>query len=185
MLLDNQTAPSGSMSTGASRLVSHLARMLETARIKADTDYEATKRLVTEASLLLELHLARNAMRAPGQQGLRGLARWQIDRVRKFIDEHLTESIRVSDLSSIARSSPSHFSCAFKRTFGSSPHAYIMGRRIDRAAEMMLNSTAALSEIAINCGFADQAHFSRQFRKTMGHTPSTWRRERAAHPFNR
>jgi AraC family transcriptional regulator len=185
MLLENQTASSGSTSTGASRLVSHLAQILQTARSKADTDYEATKRLVTEASLMLELHLARNAMCTPGQYGLRGLARWQIERVRAFIEEHLTEGIRVSDLSAIARSSPSYFSCAFKRSFGSSPHAFIMARRIQKAAEMMLNSEAPLSEIAINCGFADQAHFSRQFRKTMGYTPSIWRRERAAQPFAR
>jgi AraC family transcriptional regulator len=42
-----------------------------------------------------------------------------------------------------------------------------------------------LSEIAINCGFADQAHFSRQFRRTMGDTPNTWRRERAPRLFAR
>ena len=113
------------------------------------------------------------------------LARWQINRVRTFIDEHLTECIRVSDLSALARSSPSYFSAAFKRTFGASPHAYLMKRRITMAVEQMLGSDAPLSEIAMNCGFADQAHFSRQFRRMMGSTPSNWRRERASRPFTR
>jgi AraC-like DNA-binding protein len=105
--------------------------------------------------------------------------------VRTFIDAHLAESIRVSHLSSLARSSPSYFSSAFKRTFGASPHAYLMTRRISMAVELMLSSDAPLSEIAINCGFADQAHFSRQFRRTVGDTPSTWRRERAPRLFAR
>ncbi|HWM67654.1 MAG TPA: AraC family transcriptional regulator [Steroidobacteraceae bacterium] len=120
-----------------------------------------------------------------GQHTHGGLARWQISRVRTFIDEHLTECIRVSDLSALARTSPSYFSSAFKRTFGASPHAYLMSRRISMAVEVMLGSDAPLSEIAMNCGFADQAHFSRQFRRTMGYTPSHWRWERAPRPFTR
>ncbi len=185
MLLENQTSSPGAASTGAALLVAHLAQMLETARVNADTHYEVTKRLVAEASLLLELHLARSTLPDRCQHAHGRLARWQINRVRTFIDEHLTECIRVSDLSSLVRSSPSYFSSAFKRTFGASPHAYLMSRRISMAVELMLSSDAPLSEIAINCGFADQAHFSRQFRRTMGHTPSTWRRERAARPFVR
>jgi AraC-like DNA-binding protein len=166
--------------------------MLEKARINSDSDYEVTRRLVAEASLMLERHVARcsdpqahesdrDAFKC--EQG--GLARWQINRVQVFIEEHLTERVRVSDLSAVARSSPSYFSCAFKRTFGVSPHAYVMKRRVSMAADLMMNSDAPLSEIAVSCGFADQAHFSRQFRRAMGRTPSAWRRERAPSPFTR
>lgn len=185
MLLDNQTSSPGAASTGAALLVTRLAQMLEAARANADTHYDVTKRLVAEASLLLDLHLSGGTQSGARQQAQGGLARWQVDRVRDFIDAHLAECIRVSDLSCLARSSPSYFSSAFKRTFGISPHAYLMTRRISRAVELMLGSDAPLSQIAINCGFADQAHFSRQFRRTMGATPSTWRRERAPRPFAR
>jgi AraC-like DNA-binding protein len=164
----------------AAQLVARLAEMLEAALINSDSDYEVTKRLVAEASSLIERHVGRAASTEQG-----GLARWQINRVRAYIDEHLTERIRVCDLSSVAKSSPSYFSCAFKRTFGLSPHAFVMQRRVSLAADMMLNGDAPLSEIAIHCGFADQAHFSRQFRRTMGRTPSAWRRDRASAPFNR
>jgi AraC family transcriptional regulator len=183
MLLENQTSSSGAAPSGAASLVARLAQMLETAKDNADTHYEVTKRIVTEASLLLERHLGRNSGPVTGSRGQGGLARWQINRVRTFIDEHLTECIHVSDLSAIARSSPSYFSSAFKRTFGATPHAYLMGRRISMAVEMMLSGAAPLSEIAMNCGFADQAHFSRQFRRAMGYTPSHWRRERAPRPY--
>jgi AraC-like DNA-binding protein len=185
MMLENQTSLQSSAPAGAASLVARLAQMLEAARINLDTDYEVTKRLVAEAYSLLELHLTPHASCEVRRHEKGGLARWQIDRVHAFIEEHLTECIRVSDLSTLARSSPSYFSCAFKRTFGVSPHAYVMSRRISMAVELMLNSDAPLSQIAINCGFADQAHFSRQFRRAMGYTPSTWRREQASRPFTR
>ena len=183
MLLENHTSPPGAVPAGSAQLVARLAQMLGTARDNADTHYEVTKRIVAEASLLLESHLARNTQSLPSQSGM--LARWQINRVRTFIDAHLNECVRVSDLSALARSSPSYFSAVFKRTFGASPHAYLMRRRISMAVEQMLGSDAPLSEIAMNCGFADQAHFSRQFRRMMGSTPSNWRRERAQRPFTR
>jgi len=183
MLLENHASSPSPVPAGSAQLVARLAQMLETARDNADTHYEVTKRIVAEASLLLESHLARSPQPLPSQHGM--LARWQINRVRTFIDEHLTECIRVSDLSTLVRSSPSYFSAAFKRTFGASPHAYLMKRRISMAVEQMLDGDAPLSEIAMNCGFADQAHFSRQFRRMMGSTPSNWRRERAARPFLR
>jgi AraC family transcriptional regulator len=183
MLLENQASSPGPVPAASALLVARLAEMLGTARDNADTHYELTKRIVAEASLLLESHLARGTRAAHSQNGR--LARWQIKRVRAFIDERLTECIRVSDLSALARSSPSYFSAAFKRTFGASPHAYLMKRRITLALGQMLGSDAPLSEIAINCGFADQAHFSRRFRRMMGSTPSSWRRERASRPFTR
>jgi AraC family transcriptional regulator len=183
MQLENQTSSPGAAPAGAAMLVARLAQMLETARDNADTHYEVTKRIVAEASLLLESHLGRGPRVLESQNGM--LARWQVNRVRAFIDAHLTECIRVSDLSALARSSPSYFSAAFKRTFGASPHAYLMKRRITLAVQQMLGSEAPLSEIAMNCGFADQAHFSRQFRRMMGSTPSTWRREKASQPFTR
>jgi AraC family transcriptional regulator len=185
MIPENPTLSTSATANDAALLVARLARMLEAARINSDSDYEATKRLVAEASSLLERHVASSLEREPPRYEQGGLARWQILRVRVFIEEHLTERIRVADLSALARSSPSYFSSAFKRTFGVSPHAYVMGRRINMAAGLMLNSDSPLSEIAINCGFADQAHFSRQFRRAMGRTPSTWRRERASSPFTR
>jgi AraC family transcriptional regulator len=185
MIPENTTMSHSATATEAALLVVRLAQMLQAARINSDSDYEATKRLVAEASSLLERHVARSSDREVQRYEQGGLARWQINRVRVFIEEHLTERIRVADLSALARSSPSYFSSAFKRTFGVSPHAYVMSRRIAMAADLMLNSGAPLSEIAINCGFADQAHFSRQFRRAMGRTPSAWRRERASLPFTR
>jgi len=48
-------------------------------------------------------------------------------------------------------------------------------RRLERAREMMCDARAPLAEIAVAAGFADQAHFTRQFRKAFGFTPGLWR----------
>src|ERR1700761_3088591 len=94
-------------------LVARLAQMLEVARINSDSDYEVTKRLVAEASSLLERHVARNSDQEGQRYEQGGLARRQGNTVRVFIEEHLTELIQVADLSALARSSPSYFSSAF------------------------------------------------------------------------
>jgi AraC family transcriptional regulator len=72
--------------------------------------------------------------------------------------------------------STSYFSSAFKTSFGLSPHNYIVAQRVEFAKQLMLNTSAPLCEIALDCGLADQAHLSRVFRRLTGTTPSAWRR---------
>ena len=110
------------------------------------------------------------------------LAGWQVKRVNRFIDENLTEPILLKDMSAVAQRSTAYFCRAFKRTFGRSPHAYLIDRRVKLAGDLMLKSDATLSEIAQAAGFADQSHFCRHFRQVTGETPAVWRRERMGSP---
>ncbi|HXK39796.1 MAG TPA: helix-turn-helix transcriptional regulator [Candidatus Paceibacterota bacterium] len=80
----------------------------------------------------------------------------------------------------MARLSPCHFSRVFRESFGCSPHGYISRRRVEHAQGLMLSGDAPLSQIALDCGFADQAHFSRTFRSIVGESPRTWRRVRVS-----
>lgn len=105
-----------------------------------------------------------------------GLAPWQVARVKKYIDESLSEPISLDDLAQLVRLSTSYFSAAFKVSFDVSPHNYIVSRRVEHAKHRMANSDASLSEIALDCGLSDQAHLSRIFRRATGTTPSAWRR---------
>lgn len=109
----------------------------------------------------------------------RGLAPWQVRRVMVHIEANLGESIRNKDLAALARVSTFHFNVAFRNSVGRPPHEYLIQRRIERAQGLMLSTDTPLSEIAIECGFADQAHFTRQFRSVCGETPAAWRRARA------
>lgn len=104
-----------------------------------------------------------------------GLAAWQVRRVTAYIDAHLAGSIRNRDLAAAAKLSCGYFCQAFKDSFGCPPHAYIVRRRVERAKELLETTTTPLSQIALDCGFSDQSHFSRIFRRVAGEAPRLWR----------
>jgi AraC family transcriptional regulator len=111
-----------------------------------------------------------------------GLAPWQVCKVLTHIESHIDAPITTAELADLVRLSPFHFSRAFRRSFNDSPHAYLMRRRVERAQGLMLTTTTTLAQIALSCGLADQAHFTRLFRRFAGESPGTWRRARAMAP---
>jgi AraC-like DNA-binding protein len=111
-----------------------------------------------------------------------GLAPWQIRRVLSYVESNLDAPIRNKDLAAVARLSEYHFNVAFRKSVGHSPHEYIIHRRMERAQGLMLSTDKALSEIAAECGLADQSHFTRLFRRFVGESPAAWRRARANPP---
>jgi transcriptional regulator GlxA family with amidase domain len=108
------------------------------------------------------------------------LLAWQARKVRDYFEAHLAGPLRVADVGAVIQRSEAHFSRAFKQTFGVPPHAYLSRLRVERAAYYMLQTDASLSDIALRCGFTDQAHLCKHFRQFMGNTPAAWRRVRRA-----
>ena len=106
------------------------------------------------------------------------LAKWQAQRVHAYVETHLDARLKVSEIARSVHLSSSHFSRAFKRTFGMTVHAWVMRRRIEMAQGMMVSTPHTLSEIALRCGLSDQSHLTRWFRRVVGVTPGSWRRER-------
>jgi AraC family transcriptional regulator len=104
------------------------------------------------------------------------LAAWQARRVVEYIEQHLGAKLTNEDIAAAIGLSKSHFSRAFKSTLGASPMAYVAGRRVERAKRMMVASAESLAEVALDCGFADQSHLNRQFRRAVGMSPGQWRR---------
>lgn len=111
-----------------------------------------------------------------GRTARGGLAPWQARRLVAHVDANLGEEISIADLATFVNLSASHFCRVFKRTFGLSPHAWLMRRRLETARALMLTTSATLSQIALSCGMTDQAHFTRRFRRAIGETPHVWRR---------
>ncbi len=159
-------------------LAGSLLNLLDLAGAEIEADVEKAKLTICRASSMLRVELERRIDSLARDTDLRALAPWQLSRVRSYIDKHLSERIYIKDLSALARRSTSHFCRAFKSDMGETPHSYITRRRLDRAQWMMLTSDAPLSEIALQCGFADQAHFCNRFRCATGQSPAAWRRER-------
>jgi AraC family transcriptional regulator len=155
-----------------------LIKLLDTARKEIERDREAAEALIARASSLLQIEVERSAGTPCRDIASGGLATWQAHRVRGFIESHLEEAIRVEDMSEMVRLSAAHFSRAFKRSIGEAPYTYLVRRRLDRACHLMLTSDTALSEVALACGFFDQAHLTKLFRRFTGQSPAAWRRER-------
>lgn len=100
------------------------------------------------------------------------------DRFRRVLDhiaEKLARPIGVEDMAAVAGMSPSAFSRAFKAAIGDTPHQFLSRFRVERAQEMMLDCDRPLVDIALACGFADQPHLGRIFKKFTGETPKAWR----------
>ena len=148
-------------------------------------DPVAARRCLAEATaLLLTAHALKDAGRrdtaARPAQG--GLAPWQISRVTEFIGANLARAIRIQGLAAMTRLSTGHFRHAFRCSMGESPYAYVLRRRMEHAQELMLLTEDPLSQIALDCGFTDQPHLTRLFRRIVGITPAAWRRLRRVGP---
>jgi AraC-like DNA-binding protein len=150
-----------------------ILRLLEDACTMLERDREAARSIIRRASALLRAE-RQTTERASLLRG--GLAPWQEQRVVKHIDDALRERIRISDLAAITRLSASYFARAFKASFGESPYGFILRRRLERAQEVMLTTDEPLCQIALGCGFSDQAHMTKLFRQFVGDSPGAWRR---------
>ena len=110
------------------------------------------------------------------------LAPWQAKRVAAYIESNISLNFCVADLAAIVRLSISHFSRAFKVSFGQPPITYVKVRRVRHAQILMLNTREPLSKVALDCGLYDQSHLTRLFRKFVGISPSLWRRQFQCQP---
>jgi AraC-like DNA-binding protein len=137
----------------------------------------ASRRNETRTQEILEKALASLSAASSTQVAIGGLAPWQAKRICAHIREHIGTSLRSGDLASLVRLSRSHFSRAFKTSFQETPTAYIMRLRVEVAQQKMRATDRSLSQIALECGLADQSHLCRMFRRIVGQTPHLWRRQ--------
>jgi transcriptional regulator GlxA family with amidase domain len=104
-----------------------------------------------------------------------GLTPWRESLVKQLILERLGETVEVTELARACALSRSHFSRAFKCSTGLSPQDWIRNQRITRAKQLIQNTDLTLTQISLECGFCDQAHFCHIFTRNEGITPFAWR----------
>ena len=107
-----------------------------------------------------------------------GLAPAVRRRVLELMDASATAHLTIDVLAREAGLSPAHFARAFKESVGRAPHQHLLALRLDRARRLLDAPDAALSDVALQTGFADQAHFTRFFKRRFGITPGSLRRSR-------
>lgn len=103
------------------------------------------------------------------------LAAWQLRRATDYIEAHCLRSIRLEELATLTNLSPSHFSHAFKASTGIPPHRWQTRARLEHAKQLIA-ADRPLTDVAVETGFSDQAHFTRVFRKIVGTTPANWKK---------
>lgn len=117
------------------------------------------------------------------QQVNGGLGDKRLQRVLAYIDAHLAENIGLKDMATVAGLGQHHFSTLFGQSMGISPYRYVVNRRIDRAKSQLRRNNFAISDIALSCGFADQSHLTKHFRKIVGTTPRAFRQHELNSPL--
>jgi AraC family transcriptional regulator len=121
------------------------------------------------------LRIHRDAMSSRKAVVPSGLAAWQIRTVRDMALSNLEAQLAITDLAEACRLSRGYFTRAFKTTFGQSPHRWRHQQRIAHACMLLRSMSTAIAEVAVMCGFNDQAHFTRAFKIAMGTTPHAYR----------
>jgi AraC family transcriptional regulator len=141
---------------------------------------QAAHGAILEATWLLRRQLDPQPVIGLVDDGKERLLAWQVRKVLDYIDRHITSRVLVADLCALVWRSEAHFSRSFRATFGFSPHAFVIRRRVELAAKYMLQTDMSLSDIALECGFVDHAHLCKHFRVVIGETPAAWRRAKRA-----
>jgi AraC-like DNA-binding protein len=100
-------------------------------------------------------------------------------RARDLADTRYTEPLDVADLAREAGLSRAHFSAEFRRAFGESPHAYLLTRRLERAAALLRTTDHTVADICMSVGLSSVGSFTSSFRRMFGLSPTAYR---SAHP---
>ena len=107
-----------------------------------------------------------------------GLNAWQERAAKEALIADLSEEPSIANVAAACGLPPGRLARAFRQTTGMPPHRWLRTHRVERAKDLLLGSTLALAQIAYDCGFADQSHFTRVFTAAVGTTPGAWRRGR-------
>ena len=153
------------------RLCGHDQTLLDLARVLARESREGyphgTVFWNETAARFIDVLATRHAMRTKAKPN-GPLTVDILKRLKDFVFEHLDAPLDVATLAKMANRSQFHFSRAFTRYVGVSPHRYVVHLRLRRAVEMVRDGKFGLAEIAAKTGFADQSHLTRWVRRVHG-----------------
>jgi AraC-like DNA-binding protein len=98
-----------------------------------------------------------------------------LQRAKDVADARYFEPLGVDAMAKVAGLSRAHFSREFRRAFGESPHAYLLTRRLERAAALLRTTDRSVAEICFSVGLQSVGSFTTSFKRTYGVTPTAYR----------
>lgn len=153
-----------------------IAAMLEQLWREADSPDQRSALFGDAAAVALAVALLRHAEAGRrSTQGCGSLGPTRLAKVLALMRERLDEDLGLDTLAASVGLTPWHFARAFRAATGETPIARLRRLRVEHAAELIRARKAALAEIALACGFADQTHMTRAFRSVLGTTPGQLR----------
>ena len=96
-------------------------------------------------------------------------------RAKDLVDARYFEDLGVEDLARVAGLSRAHFSREFRSAFGESPHAYLLTRRLERAAALLRTTDRSVADICMSVGLQSVGSFTTSFTRTFGRSPTAYR----------
>jgi AraC family transcriptional regulator len=139
---------------------------------------QANRLFLDYVMLALGVHLAQTygGMRPASLQVRGRLAPWQERRAKEILRANLQGGVPLKEVARECRLSVGHFSHAFRRTLGVAPHSWLIEQRIVLSKEKLRDDRLSLTDVAAECGFCDQSHFTQHFTRIVGVSPGAWRR---------
>ncbi|WP_277964646.1 helix-turn-helix domain-containing protein [Pseudomonas sp. RIT-To-2] len=151
--------------------------LLTLAATLADSDGAQPKALYQHSSALcthLLVHYS-DVVAEPAPTRI-ALSPWQERRAKQLMQEQMSGDLSIADVARACSLSRSHFSRAFKKATGQAPRDWLLQARIERAKTLLADRALSIAQVGLECGFADQSHFTRVFTRHLGTTPFAWRR---------
>jgi AraC-like DNA-binding protein len=136
-----------------------------------DLDHEPGDLLMDDAVMRISAGLSRQA--GMPRKSMKATARIAVMRARDVLESHCDGAVGSDMLEAATGLDRYDLARQFRRLLGTSPHRYLIMRRLDRAKRLIAEGSS-LADAAIGSGFADQAHFTRHFRRAFGMTPGRW-----------
>ena len=160
---------------GRDAAVENLARALVAAAATTPGD-NASLNSIGTALIVRAIAISRVRGDGRAQAALKApLPKWRLNRVVEYVDTRLDERVTLAEMAGVAGLTRMHFAAQFRRATGVSPHAYLLQRRVERAKELLRDTTRPLVDIALSVGFGTQPHFTTVFKRFVGETPRRWR----------
>jgi AraC family transcriptional regulator len=110
------------------------------------------------------------------RRGRSGLAPGQEKRAKEILRANLQGNVPLKEVAQQWGLSVAHFSRAFRCTLGMAPHRWLIEQRIALSKQKLRDDRLLLFDVAAECGFTDQSHFTRFFSRIVGVSPGAWRR---------